>query len=237
MTQSTPARIAIVTGGATGLGLGCSKRLLADGFKVLSLGVDHEELIDHENYEHRVFDVTDRSAIADLVARTPALDALVNAAGIILHEGREFSDEGFDKVMQVNLGGTRSLSFGLKDALAAQRGAIVNFASMWSIFGSARNPAYSTSKGAVLQLTRSLAASWGADGIRVNAVAPGWIKTRMSRTAMNDPERAGPILRRIPAGDWGEPSDVGNAVAFLVSPEARYITGVMLPVDGGYSIA
>lgn len=237
MSQPTSPRHAIVTGGATGLGLGCSKRLLADGFKVLSLGMDQEEIIDHENYQHRVFDVTDQAAVTDLVRQTAELDALVNAAGIILHEGREFTDDGFDKVMQVNLGGTRTLSFGLKSALAARRGAIVNFASMWSIFGSPRNPAYSTSKGAVLQLTRSLAASWGADGIRVNAVAPGWIKTRMSKTAMGDPERAGPILKRIPAGDWGEPEDVGHAVGFLVSPAARYITGVMLPIDGGYSIA
>lgn len=145
-TKSAPdtTRLAIVSGGATGLGLACSRRLLADGFRVLSLGMDQEETVDHPDYEHRLFDVTDKKAIAELVARTPALDALVNAAGIILHEGREFTDEGFEKVMQVNLGGTRALSFALKDALAARRGSIVNFASMWSIFGSSRNPAYST---------------------------------------------------------------------------------------------
>lgn len=227
---------AIITGGATGLGLACARKLLDDGFRVLSLGMDEEERIDHPHYVHRRFDVTDRTAITDLAHDTQGLEALVNAAGIILHEGREFTDDGFDKVMAVNLGGTQQLCFALRDALAARRGAIVNFASMWSIFGSSRNPAYSASKGAVLQLTRSLAHAWGGS-VRVNAVAPGWIKTRMSLKAMNDPERAEPILKRIPAGDWGEPADVAAAVAFLVSPAARYITGVMLPVDGGYSIA
>lgn len=237
MTQSTPDhRLAIVTGGATGLGLACSRQLLEDGFHVLSLGVDAEEEIDHPAYTHRRFDVTDADAIAALARETPQLDALVNAAGIIQHEGREFTQDGFDKVMAVNLGGTQRLCFALKEALAARGGAVVNFASMWSVFGSPRNPAYSASKGAVLQLTRALAHGWGGQ-VRVNAVAPGWIRTRMSQAAMNDPERAGPILKRIPAGDWGEPADVAAAVSFLVSPAARYITGVMLPVDGGYSIA
>ena len=234
-SDTTPPQ-AIVTGGATGLGLACARKLLEDGFHVLSLGMDEEERIDHPHYVHRRFDVTDRKAIADLAHDTQGLDALVNAAGIILHEGREFAGDGFDKVMAVNLGGTQQLCFALHDALVARRGAVVNFASMWSIFGSSRNPAYSASKGAVLQLTRSLAHAWGGS-VRVNAVAPGWIRTRMSQAAMSDPARAEPILKRIPAGDWGEPADVAAAVAFLVSPAARYITGVMLPVDGGYSIA
>lgn len=234
--SDTSSRRAIVTGGATGLGLACARKLLEDGFHVLSLGMDEEERIDHPDYVHRHFDVTDHSAIAELARETGHLDALVNAAGIILHEGREFTDDGFDKVMAVNLGGAQQLCFALHDTLAARRGAIVNFASMWSIFGSPRNPAYSASKGAVLQLTRSLAHAWGGS-VRVNAVAPGWIRTRMSQTAMNDPERSAPILKRIPAGDWGEPADVAAAVSFLVSPSARYITGVMLPVDGGYSIS
>lgn len=237
MSQShIDQRLAIVTGGATGLGLACSRKLLDDGFHVLSLGIDEEERIEHPCYTHRRFDVTDAQAVADVAKETPGLDALVNAAGIIQHEGREFMQEGFDRVMSVNLGGTQRLCFALHEALSARKGAIVNFASMWSVFGSPRNPAYSASKGAVLQLTRSLAHGWGGS-VRVNAVAPGWIRTRMSQTAMNDPERAGPILRRIPAGDWGEPADVAAAVSFLVSPAARYITGVMLPVDGGYSIA
>ena len=100
-----------------------------------------------------------------------------------------------------------------------------------------RNPAYSASKGAVVSLTRSLAVAFAKHGVRVNAVAPGWIETRMSTNAFSDPERATPILNRIPAARWGKPAEVAKAVAFLGSADAGYITGVVLPVDGGYSVA
>lgn len=236
MPPSPAPRRAIVTGGGTGLGRACVLALLEDGFEVLSLGLDREEPIDHPALETRAFDVTDPAAIAALAAGTEGLDALILAAGILLPDGREFTDEGFAKVMDVNLTGTQALCYALRPALAARRGAVVTFASMWSIFGSSRNPAYSASKGAVESLTRALAAAWAPEGIRVNAVAPGWIRTRMAAGAMNNPERAGPIMARIPQGRWGEPKEVGAVVRFLVSPAASYVTGVTLPVDGGYSI-
>jgi NAD(P)-dependent dehydrogenase (short-subunit alcohol dehydrogenase family) len=230
-------RIAIVTGGGTGLGQASVRQLLADGFHVWSLGMDVEDTIDDPAHEHIHFDVTDRGAIASFAARFDGVDALINAAGTILHEGRELTDEGFGKVMEVNLSGTQAMCFAFEAAVKARRGSVVNFASMWSIFGSGRNPAYSASKGAVASLTRALAAGWGRDGVRVNAVAPGWIDTRMSVAAMANPERAGPIMARIPTGRWGQPLEVGAVVGFLVSPAASYINGVVLPVDGGYSIA
>jgi NAD(P)-dependent dehydrogenase (short-subunit alcohol dehydrogenase family) len=108
---------------------------------------------------------------------------------------------------------------------------------MWSNFGSRGNPGYSASKGAVVSLTRSLAVAFAPEGIRVNAVAPGWIETRMSQAAFNDEERSTAIKKRLPAGYWGQPYDIAKAAAFLASADARYITGVVLPVDGGYSIA
>ena len=234
---SEAGRMAIVTGGGTGLGQAVARQLLNDGFEVLALGIDVEDEIDDPAHSFRHFDVTDRAAVARLADETDGLDALVNAAGIILHEGREFRNEGFAQVMDVNLRGTQEMCFSFQTALKARRGAVVNFASMWSIFGSGRNPAYSASKGAVESLTRALAVAWGGDGVRVNAVAPGWIETRMSVNAMTTPERAGPILARIPAGRWGKPSDVAAAVGFLVSPAARYINGVTLPIDGGYSVS
>lgn len=235
--SETVNRVAVVTGGGTGLGQACVKKLLEQGYRVLSLGMDVEEVIEDAAHEHRTFDVTDEAAIADLVAGLERLDVLVNAAGIILHEKRELTDAGFDKVMMVNLTGTQRLCYACEDLLAASGGSVINFASMWAIFGSGRNPGYSASKGAVLSFTRALASGWAPRGIRVNAVAPGWVKTRMATEAMNNPERNSKILERIPQGRWGEPSEVAEAVAFLASPAASYINGVLLPIDGGFAIA
>ncbi|MBS0532025.1 MAG: SDR family oxidoreductase [Proteobacteria bacterium] len=227
---------AIVTGGGTGLGHAVAARLAGDGYKVLALGLDCEVDLPPA-VEFRRFDVTDDHVAGTLAEEFSELDALVNAAGIILHDNAEFGSDGFRKVMDVNLGGTQRITYALKTALLKRRGAVVNFASLWSVFGSARNPAYSASKGAVLQLTKALAVAWAAEGIRVNAVAPGWIVTRMTASARSIPERNNAIAPRIPIGRWGQPEEIADVVAFLLSHQSRYVTGAMIPVDGGYSAA
>lgn len=237
MNDQTQNQLAVVTGGGTGLGQACVKVFLARGFDVISLGMDEEEKIEAPGYSHRQFDVTDTDAINAFAGSLSGLDVLVNAAGIILHEGRELTNEGFAKVMDVNLTGTQQMCFACRELLEARGGAIINFASMWSIFGSANNPSYSASKGAIVSLTRALAVGWGPNGVRTNAVAPGWVKTRMAKAAMNNPERSGKILARIPMERWGAPSEVAEVVSFLASPAASYINGVVLPVDGGYAVA
>jgi 2-dehydro-3-deoxy-D-gluconate 5-dehydrogenase len=121
--------------------------------------------------------------------------------------------------------------------LAKTRGCVINIASMLSFFGSGFVPAYSASKGGIVQLTKSLAIAWAADGIRVNAIAPGWIETAMTAPLVADPARRDAITARTPLARWGQPADVAGAALFLASPAAAFITGVILPVDGGYSIA
>ena len=228
-------KTAIVTGGGTGIGLATCNRLAKAGYHVLAAGLDREgELPD--GAEFVTTDVTKEEDLAALVDRAERVDALVNCAGILRQE-REWRVEDFKLVLDVNLTASLAMATAALEKLKSSRGAVVNIASMWSYFGSPKSPAYASSKGGIVALTRSMAVAWGADGVRVNAVAPGWVMTRMGLGAKNDPVREPKITARIPLGRWAEPSDVANVIAFLVSEEAAYVHGALLPVDGGYSVA
>lgn len=235
--ENISEKVALITGGGTGLGLATGIELRRRGYRVVALGIDTEPELTGSGIDFIQADITDEASVRAVAKRESRVDALINAAGIILHGGREHEIAGFSKVIQVNLIGTQMACVLFRDALARASGSVVNFASMWSYFGSPRNPGYSASKGAVASLTRSLAVAYADEKIRVNAVAPGWIETRMSATAFNDPVRSAALLDRIPLKHWGKPIDVAKAAAFLVSDDARYITGVTLPIDGGFSVA
>lgn len=228
-------KTAIITGGGTGIGLATGMRLLADGYRVIAGGLDSEDTLP-EGIEFVKTDVTSEADLAALMARADRIDALINCAGVLRHE-REWNVEDFKFVVDINLTASLAAANAALEKLEAAGGSVINIASMWSFFGSAGSPAYSASKGAIVSLTRSMAVAWGKKGIRVNAVAPGWVNTRMAAKAKNDPERGPRITARIPMGRWAEPSEIANVIRFLISSEASYVHGVTLPIDGGYSIA
>jgi NAD(P)-dependent dehydrogenase (short-subunit alcohol dehydrogenase family) len=229
---------ALITGGARGIGFGIAEAMLAAGYAVTVTGLTAEEVAQvpaRENLKPVRLDVTDDADVAACLAGLPRLDALVNCAGIILRDGKEFTIQGFQQVLDVNLTGTMRLCLGAKPLLEKQGGAIVNTASIWSFFGGGLVPAYTASKGGVAQLTKALAVAW-APNIRVNAIAPGWIETELTKAAQDDPARSEAIVARTPFARWGRPDDIGGAVVFLCSENAGFITGTVLPVDGGYSV-
>jgi NAD(P)-dependent dehydrogenase (short-subunit alcohol dehydrogenase family) len=178
--------------------------------------------------------VTDAAAVAAVGAALDSLSVLVNAAGV-LRLRDEYDPVVFARVVDINLTGAMRMAVSCRAALARTRGAIVNIASMHALFGAPLSPAYAASKAGLVQLTKSLAVAWAGDGIRVNAIAPGWIETAMTVPARSDAARNRAILERTPLGRWGTPADLVGPALFLASDAARFVTGAVLPVDGGYS--
>jgi NAD(P)-dependent dehydrogenase (short-subunit alcohol dehydrogenase family) len=231
-------RHALVTGGTSGIGAAIAAALAEAGCQVTAAGLPPAEGADGPPAGVTTvgLDVTDAASIDRLAGGLDRLDILVNAAGII-RRSAEYDLETFAQVVDVNLTGTMRLCSACRPLLAERGGAIVNVASMLSFFGAGLAPGYSASKGGIVQLTKSLAIAWAAEGIRVNAIAPGWIATPLTQALQDDPARSEAILSRTPMKRWGTPGDLAGSVIFLCSPAAAFVTGVVLPVDGGYLIS
>lgn len=230
-------RSALITGGTGGIGLALAHGFVEQGYAVTVTGATEAEVAAtpvRSGLTVTPLDVTHDADVARVVGALPELDVLVNAAGIILRGGREYEIDGFERVIQVNLIGTMRVCLAARPALATRRGAVLNLASMLSFVGGPQVPAYTASKGGIAQLTKALAAAWAPDGIRVNALAPGWITTELTRPLQEDPARSAALLARTPMGRWGTPQDLVGAALFLCSDAAGFVTGVVLPVDGGY---
>ncbi|MBN3722996.1 SDR family NAD(P)-dependent oxidoreductase [Burkholderia sp. Ac-20379] len=229
---------ALVTGGTTGIGAAIAARLAELGAEVTAAGlaVPPGTPEPPAGVTTLALDVTDANQVAALVGGFASLDIVVNCAGVIRRQA-ELDPDVFAQVIDINLNGTMRVCAAARPLLAKSGGAIVNTASMLSFFGGGLVPGYSASKGGVAQLTKSLAIAYAADGIRVNAIAPGWIATPLTQALQDDPARSGPILERTPMKRWGTPAEVADVAVFLATPAAAFMTGAIVPVDGGYLTA
>lgn len=233
----------LVVGGAGDIGAAISRGFLDMGCSVVATGVDDAALAasalarlsapQRQRLALRTLDVTDDAQVASFVGGLAGLDTLVNCAGI-LARFKEFEIDTFQRVLDVNLTGTFRLCNASLPLLEESRGSIVNVASMNAFVALPFIPAYCASKGGVVMLTKSLALAWAERGVRVNAIAPGYVETAINAAGRQDQAHYERIRSRIPLGQWAQPDDIAGSAVFLASRAAHYVTGTVLAVDGGF---
>ncbi len=229
----------LVTGGSNGIGRAIAQAFRDSGAVVCITGTkssvgDYDA--DLSAFSYRQARLEDSTSVDALIAATERVDVLINNAGIGIGRPESLTPEGFDTNLTVNLNAVFRLCQGLHGRLVARPGSVINIASMYSYFGSPWGPAYGASKAAIVNMTKSLAALYADDGIRVNAIAPGWIETNLTAEIYTSPERSRQIIERTPMRRWGKPEEIAGTALYLASDDlANFVTGVTIPVDGGYS--
>jgi 3-oxoacyl-[acyl-carrier protein] reductase len=236
ITLDFSGKTVLVIGGSSGIGLAAARMLAKAGARVVATGTrssaaDYAD--DLSGLDFRRLDTGDRAAVAGFDPGFDRLDVLVNAAGMVMYRRAEFEIANFEQVLGVNLTGLFQLCEKFRHRLAETKGCIVNVGSVASHRGIVAQPAYSASKGGLLTLTRSLALAYAKDGIRVNQVSPGLVRTKLTEVTWADDDRRAATERAIPLRRIGEPDDIAGVILFLASPLASYITGEAIIVDGG----
>jgi 2-deoxy-D-gluconate 3-dehydrogenase len=237
---------AVVTGANTGIGQGIAVALARSGADIVTVGrssmSETEDLVRASGRSFKAIpaDLSTLEPVERVVSEASAegrVDILVNNAGIIRRaDALDFTEADWDDVMNVNLKSVFFLTQAFTRRMLADEGGgkVINIASLLSFQGGIRIPSYTASKSGLAGLTRLLACEWAAKGINVNAIAPGYFATNNTQALRDDPDRSTQILARIPAGRWGDPSDLGGAAVFLASAASDYVHGIVLPVDGGW---
>jgi 2-deoxy-D-gluconate 3-dehydrogenase len=241
---SLQGKTALVTGCNKGIGRSMALALAEAGADIIgvssSLGagseVEKEIVAMDRRFTAYTVDLTDRAALYRMIKEVKLVDILVNNAGMILRQpAAEHPDEYWDRVLSINLDAAFILARELgKEMLTRQSGKIIFTCSLLSFQGGINVPGYAASKGALASLVKALANEWASQGVNVNGIAPGYIRTDNTEALRNDPVRSKAILDRIPAGRWGEPADFRGPVVFLASAASDYVHGTILTVDGGW---
>ena len=229
---------AVIIGGAGDIGSAIASLFHARGARVIATGhdqasLDRSPLSMNADVALEILDVRSDAAVNAFAARFERVDTLVNSAGILARD-EEFEIETFQRVLDINLTGTFRTAMAFRSHLAASGGSIVNIASMNAYAALPRIPAYCASKGGVVMLTKALALAWAEEGIRVNAVAPGYIETSINAEGRKDTVHRDRIAARTALKRWGTPDEVAGTVVFLAMPASKYATGTVFAVDGGF---